>query len=386
MNEDVFHNNPPPVDLIKFRHQLHRLTELSGKEIKTSQAIIEKLRQYNPDELFTGIGGYGIAACFRGSTPGPRLLFRADMDALPIAAYNDFDHQSHTTGVSHKCGHDGHSTILVGLAATLRSMPPAVGEVILLFQPAEETGQGAHAVIADTQFEHFKPDFAFALHNLPGFKQNTIIWRDGTFASASVGVKIELTGRTAHASQPETGLSPATAMANIIRSFQTLNTQQAEHADYACVTVTHARLGDEAVGTAPGHAHVWATLRSFKDNVLAMLKIRCVEIAEEQATAFGLQMQHSWQEPFAATVNHPDSTTVLNEVINKLKLPNQQMEWPFRWSEDFGHYSPITKTCLFGLGAGENHPALHNPDYDFPDELIQSGVDVFNAIRIQITG
>jgi amidohydrolase len=379
-------HNPMAGELIAFRHKLHRLAELSGKEQQTSQAIASKLEQYHPDELITKLGGWGLAARFVGMDPGPRLMFRADMDALPISEINNFDHVSFNPAVSHKCGHDGHSTILIGLAATLHKKPPQRGEVILLFQPAEETGNGANQVIADPRIESIKPDFAFALHNLPGFKKNTIIWRDGTFASASVGLKIELIGRTAHASQPETGISPTIAMANIIRGLQGLNSLDIDHSDYACVTITHARLGEEAVGTAPGHAVIWATLRSYKDSVLSMLKNRSLEIAHEQAQANSLELKHDWQEPFAATVNHPESTAVLKEVITRHDFPEDQIEWPFRWSEDFGHFSPYTKICLFGLGAGEEHPALHNPDYDFPDELIQSGIEVFHAICVQITG
>ncbi len=381
-----FNDNSTIRGLISFRKQLHRLAELSGQEKKTSRAIAERLLQYKPDELLTGLGGYGLVARYKASKPGPRLLFRADMDALPISEDNNFDHRSVTENVSHKCGHDGHSTILLGLAAALHTNPPARGEVILLFQPAEETGMGANEVISDPGFDSIKPDFAFALHNLPGFEKNKIIWRDGNFASASVGIKIELNGRTAHASQPETGISPAIALANIIRGLQSLNAQNIKQSDYACVTLTHARLGEKAVGTAPGHAIVWATLRSYKDSVLNMLKERSVKIAQEQAHAFKLNMSYDWQEPFAATVNHPECTAVLKEVISKNGFMEQEIEWPFRWSEDFGHFGPLTKTCLFGLGAGNDHPSLHNPDYDFPDEIIRAGIEVFDAIRNHITG
>ncbi len=376
-----------PTDLIEFRRKLHQMAEVSGEEKETSQLIAKKLELFKPDRIFKSIGGYGLAAVWKGKQSGPRLLFRADMDALPITETNHFAHRSQNEGVSHKCGHDGHSTILLGLAQRIHESPPAKGEVVLLFQPAEETGQGANQMLNDKSWKEIKPDMAFALHNLPGFDKNTIVWRNETFASASVGLKVDLTGRTAHASQPETGLSPAVAMANIMRKFLDIDLKGPDHDEYANLTITHAQLGEKAVGTAPGHARVWATLRSYDDRVLYDLKERCTIIAEFEANNNkALKMEINWQEPFSATVNDSGLNEYLIRAAKSTGLNMLEVHRPFRWSEDFGHFGAETKICLFGLGAGKDQPALHNPDYDFPDELIQPAVSVFDDIRVQICG
>lgn len=381
-------NNPsfPIEELITFRHHLHSKAELSGEEKYTSEAILSQIKKYKPDQLITGIGGYGLAAIYKGEQDGRRLLFRADMDALPIEEINEVAYKSQNIAVSHTCGHDGHSTILIGLAALLNQNPPKKGEVVLLFQPAEETGMGANQVIADEKFEQIKPDFAFALHNLPGFEKGQIIWRNGTFAAASVGLQLELTGRTAHASQPETGLSPATAMAEIIHAFQALNVTGPDEDNFAGLTITHAQLGERAVGTAPGRALIWATLRSYQDDLLEELQNNCIAIAHDRAQNNKLKIMVDWQEPFAASVNAVELNDHLLQAVRELNYPLEEKKTPFRWSEDFGHFGSESKTCLFGLGAGRDQPALHNPDYDFPDGIILPGAQLFDAIRKQITG
>lgn len=386
MHENTNNTSFPLEELTAFRRRLHSMAELSGEEKNSSKAILSHLKKYKPDLLLSKIGGFGLAAVYKGQQAGPRLLFRADMDALPIEEINELEYKSQNKAVSHKCGHDGHSTILIGLASLLHKNPPAKGEVVLLFQPAEETGMGANLVIADAKFKQIKPDFAFALHNLPGFEKGRIIWRNSTFAAASVGLQLELTGRTAHASQPETGISPAVALAEIILAFQALNATHPDDDHFAGLTITHAQLGEKAVGTAPGRALIWATLRSYQDTLLARLQERCVTIAQNFAAISKLKLVIEWQEPFAACVNTGELNNYVVQAACKLNYAIEEKQNPFRWSEDFGHFGSETKTCLFGIGAGKDQPALHNPDYDFPDELIMQGAQFFNAIRKQISG
>lgn len=175
--------------LVRLRHELHANPELSGQENNTAKRLLDFLKTLNPDQILQNLGGNGIALVFKGKAPGKRVLFRADMDALPIQEKNELSYASKNTGVAHLCGHDGHSSILAGFALVLNKKRPEKGEVILLFQPAEETGKGALQVINDPQFESIKPDMAFALHNLPGFERHTIVLREQTFAAASVGIK-----------------------------------------------------------------------------------------------------------------------------------------------------------------------------------------------------
>lgn len=372
--------------LTKFRHELHQKPELSGFEKQTSAFIKSFLTPLNPDQIIENLGGHGLAFIFKGKESGKRLLLRADMDALPITEKSTLDYKSQNEGVAHLCGHDGHSTIMAGVAMRLAEKRPQKGEVVLLFQPAEETGEGAEKVITDPKFTAIKPDIAFALHNLPGFDLNTIVIKNDTFAAASVGLKIKLNGRTAHASQPETGLSPASALAEILSRYTQLAKKWQQSKRFQLLTITHARLGDKAFGIAPGQAECWITIRSFADDALQQMEQECVEAAQEIAQKTKLEMEFSRHEPFSATVNDHEATAMVHKAALENKLKVNQLETPFRWSEDFGRFGECSPIVLFGLGSGTDQPALHNPDFDFPDEIIEAAVDTFEHICRQICG
>ena len=206
-------------ELIEFRKDLHRNPELSGKEKNTSKKIVDFIKRFNPDEIITNIAGKGTAFIFKGNKEGKTILFRSELDALPISEQNSFEYKSRVENISHKCGHDGHMTILSGLASILKDEKPGKGKVIIHFQPAEETGEGAKAVLGDKKFSSLNPDYVFALHNLPGFPENTVIIKSGIFASASKGMIIKLRGKTSHASEPEKGISPVSAAASIMQKL-----------------------------------------------------------------------------------------------------------------------------------------------------------------------
>lgn len=263
--------------VIRLRHQLHRRPELSGEESETAKTVAGFFRPLAPDAIIENVGGSGLAIVFAGTQDGPTVLFRCELDALPIRELNDFEHRSVVTGVSHKCGHDGHMAILAAAGIELASRRPVRGKVVLLFQPAEETGAGAAAVIRDPAFVPINPDFSFALHNLPGFPLGTLVLRDGAMTCASQGMTITLTGSTAHAAQPETGNSPAQAMCQIIEKLSALPTGIVPAGETAFVTVVGSKLGERAFGTAPGYAEIWATLRSETDGTMSGI----VEFAQE---------------------------------------------------------------------------------------------------------
>ncbi len=206
-------------ELVNLRKELHRNPELSGKEKNTSDKINNFIGRFYPDEIITELGGHGLAFIFKGKEKGKTILFRSELDALPISEQNDFEYKSSIENVSHKCGHDGHMTILSGFASLLNDNKPAKGKVVLLFQPAEETGEGAAKVLEDKKFEQIKPDYVFALHNLPGYPAGSVVIKNGTFASASKGMIIKLHGKTSHASEPENGITPTPAVASIIQKL-----------------------------------------------------------------------------------------------------------------------------------------------------------------------
>ncbi|MFO7939909.1 MAG: amidohydrolase [Bacteroidales bacterium] len=367
-------------ELIKLRRNLHKQPELSGSEHETAVRIKQFLSSYEPDELLDYIGGYGIAACFYSHKPGPSVLFRCELDALPIQEVNKLAYASKTDGVAHLCGHDGHMAILAGLAAHISQNRPTRGKVILLFQPAEETGQGAYQVTQDKRFEsHLKTDYAFALHNIPGIPLGKVVWKPETFASASRGFIARLHGKTSHAGEPENGKSPALAMANIIQAIEALP-QNSSFKKFTLTTVIHAILGERAFGTTPGEGVVMATLRSWLDEDMKTLTANAENHVKENSKKFDLAYNIEYVEDFPAAVSNPEALTLLTKTLKKLDIEQEELKEPYRWSEDFAHFGKHAKAVLFGLGSGKLQPQLHNPDYDFPDQLIEKGVEIFAAL------
>lgn len=372
-------------ELVNLRHELHALAEVSGEEAKTSQKILSFLKGTKPDEIIEGLGGHGLLARYSGKEKGPRILIRCELDALPIPEENDFDYVSADKETGHKCGHDGHMAIVCGLARLLGETELHTGEVLLLFQPAEETGQGARRVLDDEQFKGINPDRVFALHNLPGYEQHQIVVKENTFAAASIGLIIRLKGQTSHAAHPEEGVSPALAMSQLIQDLSALPQFHAPLNKAAKATVIHARLGERAFGTSPGYAEVMATLRTYEDDTMEILKQKAMEIAEGVSQTFKLDLETEWVESFSATVNDAKAVDVIRKVAKEHALSVLEKEDPFSWSEDFGHFTNVYPGAMFGLGAGNKQSALHASDYDFPDELIETGVKMFAGIVEQLT-
>lgn len=373
--------------LIRFRHELHRRPEVSRVEAETARRILSALNALAPDVVITGLGGHGIAAVFNGAGPGPTTMFRAELDALPITEVSDAPHRSATLGTAHLCGHDGHMTILTGLGLSLSRQRSARGRVVLLFQPAEEDGSGAAAVIADPRFDGLRPDWAFALHNMPGIAKGACWLAEGPMSCASVGLKIDLFGKTSHASQPERGVSPGLALARLIPALGALGRGGAMGPEFRLVTVTHARLGGPAFGIAPGHGEVWATLRTMLDAAMADLKAEASALVQSEARD-GLTVQISHHDDFAAGANHPQAVAQIGQALDAMGIDHEPGELPMRPSEDFGRFGQCagTKAAMVLLGAGAAHPALHNPDYDFPDDLIAVGADIFDRIARTLNG
>ena len=379
--------NADLTELTAFRRELHRFPEVSGDESLTAARVVDALRALNPDQIVTGLGGHGVAAVFNGAGHGPTVLFRAELDALPIPELSDAPHRSAIPGRGHLCGHDGHMTLLMGLARLIARNRPAMGRVILMFQPAEEDGAGAAAVVADPAFAALRPDWAFAIHNLPGLAFGHAALASGVVNCASQGLKITLSGKTAHASQPEAGLSPALALSVLIPAISALGQGGPLSPDYRLVTVTHARLGEAAFGIAPGEAELWATLRTIADAKMAALRGAAIALAQAEADAHGLTVSFSHHDDFAASVNAAAAAAHLAQALDALHIPHDAGDLPMRASEDFGRFGQQgTRSAMLFLGAGQSHAALHNPDYDFPDDLIPIGVQIFHRTLRNLLG
>ena len=274
-------------------------------------------------------------------------------------------------------------TILCGLALQLASNKPSKGSIMLLFQPAEETGQGAKSVLADKQFQSLNFDYAFALHNLPKRKKGTIYCKKGSFCAASTGLIIKLQGKTAHASQPHTGNNPAIATAQMMFCFDRI-LETAEFINKTLITITHTTIGKESFGISAGHSEMWLTLRAFERHDFDLLLLLVEKETQDIANKYDLAIEFSYHEPFEVTENHTESVELIKSVAEQSNLPYKSMRKPNPWSEDFGLFLKSAKGAMFGLGSGKKTSDLHNPDYDFPNEIIEPGVKMFWGIVQQL--
>ncbi|MBU1349339.1 amidohydrolase [Patescibacteria group bacterium] len=286
--------------LALIRRELHALAEPPGKEKCTAAYVADLLRSCSPTRLLTGLGGHGLIAEFAGPAPGPRVGLRAELDGL-----------SANQGARHGCGHDGHMTLLCGVALGLAQSPPRSGSVVWIFQPAEETGQGAAAMLADPCWPDIAPDLIYAVHNLPGLPFSQVAIREGVMCLASVGLNASLTGAASHAAQPEKGRSPAPALARLLAEMPGL-AREGE-----LLTLTHARLGEEGFGTAPGQALLCATLRASSDQALDSLRVRAERLIDETASVYDLTYNAQWPEPFAAAINHPQAAEIVRQAVEE---------------------------------------------------------------------
>ena len=371
--------------LVQLRKELHKHPEVSGKEIQTAQRIISFLEKHTPDELITGIGTTGVVAIYNGKKAGKTVLFRCELDALPIEETNTFEHRSISNGVSHKCGHDGHMAILCGLAAELHANKLESGTVLLLFQPAEEDGSGAQKVFSDAQFSTLHPDYVFALHNLPGFPMHQIVVKNETFTCAVNSIIIKLKGKTAHAGEPEKGINPTLAIAAIINQFNATIQSDNTKEIFCLITPIYTKIGKKAYGVSAGAGEIHFTVRSDSNLQMKKIEVALENTAQSIAKAYQLQCKIQWTQSFQANENDKTAVAFIKKVAKMNGFEAFEKEKPFTWGEDFGLFTQHYPGAMFGLGSGINTAALHNPDYDFPDEIIATGVAIFHQISKQIT-
>lgn len=379
-------SNADVQELTEFRRELHRYPEISRQEAGTAARIVTELEALAPDAILRGLGGHGVAAVFEGKCEGPTVLFRAELDALPIEEISTFDWRSDVPGKGHLCGHDGHMCFLLGLGRRLSRAPVSKGRVVLMFQPAEEDGSGARAVVADPAFAQIAPQYAFAIHNEPGIALGQVATRAGLVNCASQGMAIKLSGKTAHAANPEDGTSPALAISDLIPQLDSLGVGGVLDDAFKLVTITHVRIGEPTFGIAPGDAEIFITLRTAQDAPMAELAKQAQEMAQRAAQAHGLKVSFETCDDFAASINDAEAVQIACAALADLGIEVSDGNLPIRASEDFGVFGWKAKAAMLCLGAGAEHAALHNPDYDFPDDLIPLGVNIFERIARDLLG
>jgi amidohydrolase len=361
--------------LVEARRKLHSNPELSGQERET-QAFIQSFLSEHIGRAGQSVGQYGVLLDFDFGD-GPSVLVRVDTDALPIQEINDFAHKSSVEGVSHKCGHDGHTTIGLGLAERLHSEPLAQGKVSILFQPAEEIGEGAKGILADASFDIHAYDMAVALHNIPGKPMHQLLYRTESFTPAVHSLIVKLQGKTSHAAEPLKGNNPSYAIADII-AYAKANEQTDEtHADYHLLTPVHVSIGSKDYGISAGYGEVHFTIRSWTQDAMEEATDRLKAYIDQRASEDHLSVSYELTAAFAANKNDTQVVKHITYAGEALGVSMHEKDEPFPWGEDFGLFTQQIPGAMFGLGSGEDTPALHNPDYDYPDEITATGIALF---------
>ncbi len=343
--------------IIALRKALHERPEVSGQEVQTKQLLLDFLRKHTSLELVEcGNGFYGA---HREEKPQkPAIALRADYDALALPQ----------GGAAHLCGHDGHAAALCGTALMLEGA--SVGrDVFLLFQPAEETGEGAKPCTAI--FEQEKVGEIYGAHNLPGYPLGQVTTRAGTFACGSCGLTLYFKGKATHAAYPEHGVSPAMAIGKLLCVLPKLTELPAYKGMVLC-TVIGVQMGEKAFGAAAAEGEVWLTLRGEYNKDLNLLYDKVLRAAEALAEEYALEFSMAEQDRFPSTENTPSCAEKVLEICG-----GQLLETPMRWSEDFGHYLQVCSGAFFGIGAGEKYPPLHTEHYEYPDVLLEPTMEAF---------
>ena len=296
-------------------------------------------------------------------------MFRCEMDAIKT-----------DKGFEHLCGHDGHMTIMLGLAKRLAAGRDFPGKVYLLFQPAEEIGEGAALMVKDIEKLGLVFDYSYALHNNPKYPLNSIIIHKGTYAAGSVGMELKFTGASSHAAFPEQAISPSDAIFSVMQEVKRINKEKNGFTDFVLATVVNVEIGEANYGVTPGDGAIRLTLRSFVDGDLGKLCDEIEKFAQKKAGENGLRLAISYHDRFPATVNSSLANTNVIEAAEKTGLKILYAKEPTRGSDDFSFFTIKSNGSFFDIGNGEGGADIHQPDYKFPDEILIPAVNLFSEI------
>ena len=369
---------------LEFRRHIHANPELSTFEKNTSEYIVTELKKLGVSKLYQGFSMHSILAEIDGNEAGPTILFRCELDALPIQEDNSFAYRSTKDGVSHKCGHDGHAASMFRFAQKLMEKPLKKGKILLFFQSAEEIGAGAKDAIESGIFKQLKIDYAFAFHNFAGFPMGVIIAKKGLFTPCVESGVFELTGKISHAAEPAKGINPALAIAEIVQYFDSLNNPDKASENFFVATPIHIGMGEKAYGTSAGKASIGYTFRTWENDKFDTMKNQIENKVAEIAKKHKLEWTSNWLETFNANKNNPEAYTEIKNAAKAQKFELVDLEKPFEFGEDFGLFTKKYKGAMFGIGSGINQPPLHSSTFDFPDELLEVSSSMFYQIAEQL--
>jgi hippurate hydrolase len=368
------------------RRDIHAHPELCFQEERTSELVAKTLAQWGI-EVHRGLGKTGVVGVIQGR-PGPRAIaLRADMDALPMTEHNTFAHASRFPGRMHACGHDGHTAMLLAAAQHLATHRDFAGRVVLVFQPAEEGGGGAREMIRDGLFERFPVDAIYGMHNWPGMPAGTFAIKDGPCFASSNEFKIVLRGKGCHGAMPHLGVDPVPVACQLVQAFQTILTRNVRPVETGVISVTMIQAG-EATNVIPDTVTMQGTVRTFTTDTLDLIEARMRELTQHTAAAFGATAEFEFHRNYPPTVNHRMETEFARQVmIDTVGAERVQAFEPTMGAEDFSYFLQAKPGAYFVIGNGDGTHregghglgpcTLHNPSYDFNDQLIPVGATLW---------
>ena len=364
------------------RRDIHAHPELCFEERRTADVIAAQLTAWGIP-IHRGLGKTGIVASIRNGTSQRAVGLRADIDALPITEFNTFAHKSTHVGKMHACGHDGHTAMLLAAAKHLSKHRNFDGTVHLIFQPAEEGGGGAREMMRDGLFEKFPMEAVFGAHNWPGLAAGQFALKSGPCFASSNEFRIVIRGKGSHAAMPHNGIDPVPVACQIVGAFQTIISRNKRPIDAGVISVTMVHAG-EATNVVPDSCEIRGTVRTFTLEVLDMIEQRMKEMAEHTCAAFGATCEFEFTRNYPPTINHAAETEFARQVMTDMVGAANVIEFePTMGSEDFSYYLQEKPGCYFLIGNGDGTHResghgmgpcmLHNPSYDFNDDLIPLG-------------
>jgi amidohydrolase len=360
-------------DLVAIRRDFHAHPELGFEEVRTSGIVAEELARYGI-AVHRGIGGTGVVGVLEGRTgSGRRIALRADMDALPIEEETNLPYRSTVPGKMHACGHDGHTTMLLGAARYLAETRDFDGTALFVFQPAEEGQGGARAMIADGLFETFPCDEIYAIHNQPNGPHGKIKLRPGPAMAAADFFDIRITGRGAHAAQPQQGIDPIVVGSTLVQALQSIVSRNADPLKSAVLSITQFHAG-AAYNVIPEGAHITGTVRTFDADLRTLVTTRIREIAKGIAAAYGATIDVDIRDVFSVLMNSPEHAAAAADVARELFGPEgvDDQSKPRMGSEDFADMVARVPGAYAWIGSTPG-PGLHNASFDFDDSIIPLG-------------
>ena len=374
-------------EMTAWRQDLHQHPELALEEHRTSGVIQEKLKAFGVDEVVTGMARTGVVGVIRGSAPGGAIGLRADIDALPIVERTELPYASTNPGVMHACGHDGHTTMLLGAAKYLAETRNFAGTVYVIFQPAEEQHGGGEIMVKEGLFERFPMDRIFGMHNWPRDPEGTFLWRVGPTMAAVANITIVVTGKGAHGAQPHNGVDPIVVSGAIVSALQSIVARNVEPTESAVVTIGEIK-GGNAFNVIPPDVTMRGTARWFTPSVGDLLEKAVTRIALATAEAYGASADVTFARTYPAVVNDEAATELARAaaeaVVGAARVV--PMEQPTMGGEDFSFMLNVKQGNYIMLGAGRtgNDPQVHHPLYDFNDDILPVGASYWATLAEQL--